>query len=83
MSPDPQPQFQNSVDVKLDYIQRDVRQIQVDISVIRNDFVSRREFTEAIKELKETVAFLQKIIFGFIGLIVVGVLTAIFKLVIK
>lgn len=46
-----QPQFQSSVDVKLDYIQRDVREIKETLK----ETPTRREFDEAIKDLKEKV----------------------------
>lgn len=44
------PQFtQTSVDVKLDYIQRDIR----DIKESMKDSVGRREFNETIKTLRD------------------------------
>lgn len=86
--------LQTSVDVKLDYIQRDITKIQTDIGVIKNDYPSRREFTEglnntrdkfaeSVAELKGSIMFLQKIIYSFIGLFVLAVMAAIFKLVLK
>ena len=49
------PQFQNSVGVKLDYIQRDVSKIQSDITIIKNDFVSRREYNEGLSDIKTQI----------------------------
>lgn len=70
---------QTSVDVKLDYIQRDIRDIKDGLK----DNVNRREYNEALADLRKDIAFLQKIIYGFIALLVVSVMGAIFKLVIK
>jgi len=77
------PQFQNSVDVKLDYIQRDIRAMAVDIKDIKTDFISRREFVEAIKDLEKDITFLQKIVYGAVALMCIAVLGGIFKLVIR
>lgn len=54
-SPNQLPQFQNSVDVKLDYIQRDIRDIKSDVSTIKNDFVTRREFVDGMKNLRDEI----------------------------
>lgn len=70
---------QTSVDVKLDYIQRDIRDIKDGLK----DNVNRREYNEALTDLRKDIAFLQKIIYGFIALLVVSVMGAVFKLVIK
>jgi len=88
--PPEQPQFQTSMDVKLDYIQRDVREIKD----VLKDNVSRREFTEglktvrdqsteSIKEVKDKLDFQGKIIYSFIGVILIGFFGAIIKLVLK
>lgn len=55
MTAEVQPQFQNSVDVKLDYIQRDIRDIKGDINTIKNDFINRREFTEGLNALRAQI----------------------------
>ena len=81
--PDAQPQFQNSVDVKLDYIQRDLREMKVDIKDIKTDFVNRREFTEALNAIRDEISPLRRIIYGIVALMGVAVFGAIFKLVIK
>jgi len=77
------PQFQNSVDVKLDYIQRDLREMKSDIKDIKTDFITRREFNEGIKDIEKDVTFLQKIVYGAVGLMCIAVLGGIFKLVIR
>lgn len=61
MSSEVTPQHQTSVDVKLDYIQRDIREIKGDVSLMKNDFVSRREFTEALNSLKAEIVLLKSI----------------------
>jgi hypothetical protein len=38
------------LEVKLDYIQRAVTTIQSDVKEIKNDYVSRREFSTAISD---------------------------------
>lgn len=78
-----QPQFQNSVDVKLDYLQRDIREIKSDVKDIKSDFINRREFNEALTDVRKDVAFIQKIVYGAVGLICIGVIGGLLKLVIK
>lgn len=56
----PDPQYQSSVDVKLDYIQRDIATIKVDVNSIKNDSVSRRELGEALKDIAEKIDPLKK-----------------------
>lgn len=47
------PHPQTSIDVKLDYMQRDVREMKADIKDIKQDFVSRREFVENTNNIKK------------------------------
>lgn len=75
--------YQNSVDVKLDYIQRDIREIKSDITVVKNDFVNRREFTEGLNEVRSEIEPLKKILYGSIALGGTIILGAIFKLVLE
>lgn len=73
----------NSVlEVKLDYIQRDIGVIKADIKEIKNDYISRREFTEAQHDLQKEIALLKKLIFGVIGIFGVAIVNAIVKLII-
>lgn len=44
---------QSSADVKLDYMQRDIHEIKGDVKDIKNDYVSRREFTDSNTNLKK------------------------------
>lgn len=53
MPPDQQPQFQTSVDVKLDYIQRDISKIELNIQKIQGDVIGRREFTDSMAALRK------------------------------
>lgn len=48
----PEPQFQNSVDVKLDYLQRDLREVKADVKDIKNDSISRREYTDGLNTIR-------------------------------
>ena len=47
------PAFQNSTDVKLDYLQRDIREIKSDVKDIKQDFVSRREYTDGLQTVRK------------------------------
>lgn len=74
--------YQSSVDVKLDYIQRDIRLIQKDIGDIKNDNISRREFNGAMENLKSQIPnetdhetrirALETRVWKFIGALVIG-----------
>ncbi len=64
--PEPQPQFQSSTDVKLDYIQRDVREIKDGMkdNINRREFndaltTIRNQFTEAIKDVQKQISELK------------------------
>jgi len=54
-----------------------------DIKDIKTDFITRREFNEGIKDIEKDVTFLQKIVYGAVGLMCIAVLGGIFKLVIR
>lgn len=83
----------DAVTVTLGYIQRDIAKIELSIGKIQTESVSRAEFNKALEtirdtfdqsitELKEKIDFQGKIIYGFVALIVITVMAALFKLVI-
>jgi hypothetical protein len=62
-------------------IKSNMAEIKGDIKEIKNDFVSRREFNEALKEIRIQISPLRKILYGMIGVVGVAVLGAILRLV--
>lgn len=64
-------------------IKLNINDIKTDMKDIKNAFVTRIEFVGAIKELKEQISPLKKIIYGMIGIIGTGVVVAVLKLVLK
>ena len=60
-----------------------IGEIKADIKEIKNDFVSRREFNETLKDVRERVGFFQKIVYSIFSVIGLAVLGAILNLVIK
>lgn len=70
------------LEVKLDYISKDITTIKADIKEIKNDFVARREFNDAIAVLRKQITSpvdhetriraLETRVWKFIGALVVG-----------
>lgn len=63
-------------------IKASIGEIKTDIKEIKNDFVNRREFSEAIKDLHEEISPLKKMIYAVISVVVMTVLGAILSQVI-
>lgn len=83
-----------ALEVKLDYIQRDISVIKTDIKEIKNDYVSRREFdnkitevqnsfNERMTEITDKVTLLNKVLYGIVGLLGTTAIISLFKLIIK
>lgn len=64
-------------------IKQSISDIKIDIKEIKNDFINRREFSEAITEIHNEISPLKRWIYGFMSTIGIAVLGAILKLVIK
>lgn len=64
-------------------IKANVTEIKSDIKEIKNDYIIRREFNEALKEVRARINFFQKIVYTVFATIGLAVLGAILKLVIK
>lgn len=64
-------------------IKQSMAEIKGDIKEIKNDFINRREFTDAISEIHNEISPLKKWIYGFMSTIGIAVLAAILKTVIK
>lgn len=80
----PQEQPPNSaLDVKLDYIKDDIKEIKGDIKEIKKDFVSRREFDEALGSIREEISPLKRFVYGIISVIGLGVIGALLQLVLR
>lgn len=73
----------SALDVKLDYIQRDIGEIKRDIKEIKSDYISRREFEDVIKTVREEFAPYKKFIIAIISLFGVAIVGALLNLVIK
>lgn len=73
----------SALDVKLDYIQRDIREIKGDIKEIKNEYVPHREFEEAIKVIKDDISYYKKLLYGVFAVFATAIATAIAKLIIK
>lgn len=75
------------LEVKLDYIQKAVTSIQIDVKDIKNDYISRREFTEALsavrREFEEQVSPVRKFVYGIISVLGVAVLGGLINLLIN
>lgn len=71
------------LNVKLDYIQKDIAIIKTDIKEIKSDYIIRREFNEALVEIRSQLAFFQKIVYSVFTVVGLSVLAAILKLIIK
>ncbi len=80
--PDEQPP-NSALDVKLDYIGKDITEIKTDIKEIKSDYIIRREFNEALKDIRLQLAFFQKIVYSVFAVMGLTVLGALFKLIIK
>jgi hypothetical protein len=64
-------------------IKSSMTEIKGDIKDIKNDFVSRREFTEALKEVRGQISPIKKVVYTLISAMGLAVLGAIFKLILK
>lgn len=73
----------SALDVKLDYLQRDVREIKSDIKEIKNDYVARREFNETIKDVRESIKPLKQFVYGIITIMGVAIIGALLNLILK
>lgn len=77
-----------SLEVKLDYIHQDVKDVKLDIKEMKDSYVSRREFEDKIADIEEKlidkvisnaerIDTLYKMVYGVasaVGLIIIGAL---------
>lgn len=85
----------NSVlEVKLDYIQQDIKVIKSDVKEMKSEYITRREFEEKSKENKdavdvqfdtinEKVSLLNRVLYWVIGVLALAAATSFFKLIFK
>lgn len=83
----------NSIlEVKLDYIQKDLAVIKGDVKEIKADFISRREFDADLKDLgiqnslrfaaiEDKVSILNRVLYGMVGLLGTATIISILKLI--
>ncbi len=73
----------SALNVKLDYMQRDIKEIKDDVKDIKNEYVSRREFTDSVKAIREEISPLKKFVYAIISVLGIAVLGAILNMVLK
>lgn len=73
----------SALNVKLDYIQRDINEIKGDVKDIKKDYVSRMEFIETIKVIKEDLSSHKKLVYGLISILGVATVGAIVQAIMK
>lgn len=84
----------STLDVKLDYIQRDLNVIKSDVKEMKGDYISRREFGDKTKELEDKIIArlesndeklkdLFKMVYWVIGTVCLAVIGSIMRLIIK
>lgn len=64
-------------------IKASISEIKGDIKEIKNDFVNRREFTDSLLEIRKEISPIKKIVYTIGMAIVIAVLGAVLKLIIK
>ena len=64
-------------------IKSNISEIKSDMKDIKNDYVSRRELTDAIAGVREEINPLKKFVYGIISIICIAVLGGILSLVLK
>lgn len=84
----------SALNVKLDYIQRDINEIKGDVKSIKSDYVSRREFETEFKDIEtrlqaqfasvnEKVALLNRVLYWMITLLAGATGVSLLRLIIK
>ncbi len=64
-------------------IKSSISEIKSDMKDIKNDFITRREMTESMTLLREEVGPLKKIVYGCVGFVLIGFISAALVLVYK
>jgi len=92
---DPADTPSNSIlELKLDYIKKDIEIIKSDVKEIKSDFISRREFENQTKDsdekyqaqfatVLEKVTLLNRVLYWTVGALASAVVVSLIKLVIK
>lgn len=64
-------------------IKSSISEIKSDMKEIKNDYIVRREFNEALKDIKEQLNFFQKIVYSVFSVMGLAITAALFKLILK
>lgn len=64
-------------------IESDIGEIKTDLKAIREDYPSRREFTDALTVIRGDISFFKKIVYSIVSFLALGIGTALFKLIFK
>ena len=64
-------------------IKLSISEIKADIKEIKNDYVIRREFNEALVAVRDDLAFFQKLVYSVFSVMGLAIVGAIFKLIFK
>jgi len=71
------------LEVKLDYVLRDISIIKTDLKEIKQDFITRREFETSNFEINEKIKFLNRSVWSVVGTVFTAVGIAMLRLIIK
>ncbi len=64
-------------------IKTSIAEIKIDIREIKNDYIARREFTEALVQIRGELSFFQKIVYSVFSVMGLAIAAALFKLILK
>lgn len=73
----------SALDVKLDYIQKDVGEIKKDVKEIKDDYPNRRELNDALVVIRDDIKFLKRIVWSVIAFVFLAVGGALLALIFK
>lgn len=62
-------------------IKTSITEIKVDIKEIKNDFITRREMTDAVALISDQINPLKKIVYGCVAVILLGAIGALLSLI--
>lgn len=64
-------------------IKTSLSEIKISVAAIQADFVSRREFTDKMKAIEEEYSPTKRLVYGCVGLILIGFVAGILALIYK
>lgn len=64
-------------------IKASIGEIKIDIREIKNDYIARREFTDALIQVRKELAFFQRLVYSVFSVMGLAIAGALFKLILK